>query len=75
MVIVFQRLEYWVVSPGMRFQDPSITLMEKSTWKLTNEEIQVLLDGLQKVDRSKLSEPESDIVYNLVIRFEKALNK
>ena len=59
----------------MRFQDPSITLMEKSTWKLTNEEIQVLLDGLQKVDRSKLSEPESDIVYNLVIRFEKALNK
>ena len=29
MVAIVQRLEYWVVSPGIRFQDPLATLYRR----------------------------------------------
>lgn len=74
MVAIVQRLEYWVVSPGVRFQDPLATLMRKSTWKLSDAEIKVLIEAINSIDSNKMAKEDLVLLYTLKARFEASLN-
>jgi hypothetical protein len=48
--------------------------MRKSTWKLSDAEIKVLIEAINSIDSNKMAKEDLVLLYTLKARFEASLN-